>query len=345
MSERGIIKPAQLHRGDTIGIVSPSSPVAALCPRRMQRGVEALQQMGFHVMVGKHAQKRTGHTAGSIEQRLEDLHEMFANPQVKAIIATIGGLNSHQLLEELDYQLISRHPKIFMGYSDITSLLAAIHQRTKLVTFMGPAVLPQFGEFGGLLPYTREAFERTLMQRDPIGVLPVSEAWIEEHLRWDQEDNRARATRPNDGMKVLKTGEARGPILAANMGVLLLLAGTPYFPEVEGRILCLEDDESETPGTIDRYLTQIRQMGVFERISGLVIGRFHPRVGFSQEDSLPELLLQATRGYHFPIVYDADFGHTDPMTVLPLGVEAYLKAKEQPTLAIMESAVAGSPEL
>jgi muramoyltetrapeptide carboxypeptidase len=336
-----LIKPPQLMPGDTIGIVSPSSPTAAACPGRLQRGIDTIRQMGFQVIVGKNARRRTGHTAGSIQERLDDLHEMFANPEVKAIIATIGGLNSHQLLEELDYELIRRNPKILMGYSDITALLTVIHHRTKLVTFMGPAVLPQFGEYGGLLPYTRDAVERVLMNSGVIGTIPASDAWIDEQLRWDVEDSRPRVTRPNSGVKVLKRGEARGPILAANMGVLLLTAGTPYFPDVEGRILCLEDDESETPGTIDRYLTQLRHMGVFDRIRALVVGRFHPRVGFSPEDSLEDVLLQATRGYQFPIVYDADFGHTDPMMVLPLGVEAHLTAGDQATFTIVESAVCG----
>jgi muramoyltetrapeptide carboxypeptidase len=339
MKEKKIILPPKLNRGDLIGVVSPSSPAAAACPRRLQRGIDELKNMGFRVVVGKHAQKRTGHTAGTIAERLSDLHEMFANQEVKAIIATIGGLNSHQLLEELDYDLIASNPKIFMGYSDITALLVAIHHRTKLVTFMGPAVLPQFGEFGGLMSYTRQAFQRALMGTEPIGEIAPSDAWTDEHLRWETEDVRPRRTRPNDGMKVVKPGEARGPILAANMGVLLLTAGTPYFPEVDGRILCLEDDESETPGTIDRYLTQMRQMGVFDKISGLIVGRFHPRVGFTPEDSLPDLLLQVTRGYEFPVVYDADFGHTDPMTVLPLGVEACLQAGETVCFSVLQPAV------
>jgi muramoyltetrapeptide carboxypeptidase len=297
--------------------------------------------MGFKVISGQHVSKKTGHTAGSINNRLDDFHHMIRDPEVKAIIATIGGYNSHQLLEELDYSLISNNPKIIMGYSDITALLAGIHAKTNLITYMGPAIMPQFGEFGGLIDYTYHSFVRTLMNDKPIGVIDSSDQWMEEHLSWDVEDSRPRAVIPNTGMKILKPGQAKGPILAANMGTLLLLAGTPYFPNFDGKILCLEDDESEQPSTIDRYLTQFRQMGIYDRISALIIGRFHSHVGFNQEDSLLELLQIVTRGYDFPIVYDADFGHTDPMIVLPNGVKACLHASEEQGVhfSIEESAV------
>jgi muramoyltetrapeptide carboxypeptidase len=335
-----LVRPNRLRPGDTIGIISPASPVAAFCPRRLERGIDELKRMGFTVVVSKHTSERTGHTAGTIQQRLDDLHEMFSNPEVRCIITTIGGYNSHHLLDELDFDLIKQHPKILMGYSDITSLLVAIHHVTTLVTFMGPAILPQFGEFGGLLDYTEQSFENVLMKAQSPGVILTSDGWTDELLLWDHEDDRRRQTKPNSGPKVVKSGQASGPILAGNAGTLLLLAGTPYFPDLEGKILCLEDDESETPATIDRYFTQLRQMGVFSKISGLVIGRFHSKVPFTIEDSLEQLLLTATRGYSFPIVYGADFGHTDPMMVLPNGVEAKLDASdEQPLFKINESAV------
>ncbi len=336
-----LIRPNRLQRGDTIGVIAPASPVAALCPRRFERGLQELRHLGFKVIVGQHALKRTGHTAGTIEERLDDLHGMFRNLQVKAIIATIGGFNSHQLLENIDFNLIRRNPKILMGYSDITALLAGIYRHTRLVTFMGPAILPQFGEYGGLLEYTKRSFERVLMRAEPIGRIDASQEWTEESLLWDQADDRIRQTRPNAGMKVLKSGTAQGPILAGNMGTLLLLAGTPYFPDVDGVILCLEEDENERPGTIDRFLTQLRQMGIYRKISALIVGRFQSKVGFSPDDSLPSVLSAATKTFDFPILYDADFGHTDPMMVLPNGVQARIDASDlkQPIFEILDTAV------
>ncbi|MFC4766963.1 S66 family peptidase [Effusibacillus consociatus] len=336
-----VIRPQRLELGDTIGVVSPSSPVASICPRRFQRGITHLQSMGFEVIVGNRALTRTGHTAGSIQERVEDLHQMYANPNVKAIISTIGGYNSNQLLDQLDYKLICDNPKILMGYSDITTLLIGIHTITGQVTFLGPAILPQFGEFGGLMSYTRDSFERVVMQSKPIGDIHPSKHWTEEFLSWDINDDRIRERKPNSGLKVLKSGVAKGPILAGNIGTMLLLSGTPYFPKFQGVILCLEDDEDESPATIDRYLTQMRQIGIYDQIAGLIIGRFNSKVGFTETDSLESILEIVTRGYDFPIVYDADFGHTDPMMVLPNGIQAILDASDcnRPQLTILEPAV------
>lgn len=334
-----LIRPPRLQAGDLIGVVSPSSPVAHFVPRRLKRGVAELERLGFRVRLGRHATERRGHTAGSIQDRVVDLHEMFADPEVKAIITTIGGHSSHQLLDELDYDLIAANPKIFMGYSDITALHLGIHARTGLVTFLGPAVLPQFGEAGGLMLYVRQAFERTVCTAIPAGELQPSPEVVAETLRWDLEDDRPRRTTVNPGPRPLRSGVARGRIVAGNLGTMLLLAGTPYWPDLRGAILCVEDDETETPATVDRYFTQLRHMGVYDVIAGLVVGRFPPSVGFSAEDSLEEILLTATRGYSFPIGIDFDFGHWDPIFVLPNGVEAELSVGETARLAILEPAV------
>ena len=326
--------------GDTVGVVSLSAPVVAECPRRYRRGLQELERRGFRVRPGAHVAARHGHTAGTPEQRLADLHVLWRDPEVRAILNTIGGYNSHHLLEDVDYEYIARHPKLFVGYSDITAIHVALHARTGLVTVLGPALLPQFGEYGGVHPYTWEHFQRVTMRAEAPGELRPSPEWTAEHLRWDVEDDRPRRFIPNPGPRTLRPGRAEGPILAGNAGTLLLLAGTPWWPRVDGVILCLEEDEAETPATVDRMLTQLRHMGVFGRISGLVLGRFHPRVGFSDDDPLDAVVLRAVRGYEFPVAVDFDFGHTDPIFCLPLGIRARLEAApERPRLALLEPAV------
>lgn len=312
------IYPSKLVKGDTIGIVSPSSPVAAFCPRRLDRGVKELEMRGFQVTLGRYVSERYKHTAGTVQQRIEDLHEMFMNDEIKAIICTIGGLNSNQLLEHLDYDLIKAHPKIFMGFSDITALLNAIYAKTGLVTFLGPAVLPQFGEFGGTMAYTWEYFEKALLLGGEVKV-EESKEWTDEFTPWDKEDDRQRVMKPNEGIKILKSGKASGTMVGGNIGTFLLLNGTSYMPNLQDVILCIEEDEVETPATIDRFFMQLRHIGVFEKIKGMLIGRFNDKVGFKKEDSLEDIVLAATDGYNFPILYDLDFSHTDPMITIPLG--------------------------
>ncbi|HEY8346718.1 MAG TPA: LD-carboxypeptidase [Symbiobacteriaceae bacterium] len=210
-----LIRPPRLQPGDLIGIVSPSSPVAHVVPRRLKRGMAELERLGFRVRLGRHATAKHGHTAGTIADRVADLHEMFADPEVKGIITTIGGYNSNQLLDQLDYDLIAANPKVFMGYSDITALHMGIHVRAGLFTFLGPAVLPQFGEAGGLMPYIRQSFQRTVCTTSPVGELEPSPETVAETLRWDEEDDRPRRTTRNPGPRPLRSGVARGRWWAA----------------------------------------------------------------------------------------------------------------------------------
>lgn len=295
MTSHPTIKPPTLRPGDTIGVVAPSSGVAALCPRRFERGLADLRQRGFEVCVGAHATGRHGHTSGSIAERVSDLHAMFADDDVAAVITTIGGTCSHQLLEHLDFGLIVDNPKALIGYSDITALHIALLVEANLTTFLGPAVLPQFGEFGGIDPFSADHFGVVLMSGAAAGPVPVSSSWISERLRWDLEDDRPRARTPNPGPRTIKAGTAEGVLVAGNMGTLLLLAGTRWWPRLDGVILCLEDDESETPASIDRYLTQLRHLGVFGQVAGVALGRFDTTVGID-DGLLDELVLQATDG-------------------------------------------------
>lgn len=333
------MKPPRLQKGDKIAIVSPASAVAAYVPRRLARGIATLEKMGFEVVLMPNATAVHSHTAGTIGERLQDLHMAFADPSIKAIISTIGGFNSHQLLDELDYELIRNNPKIFVGYSDITALFAGIYQQTGLTTFVGPALLTQFGQFDGLDPYTEESFTRTFMQTEPIGRIEASEEWTDEILRWDVADDRRREHQVNAGYTIVKTGVAEGPILTGNTGTLLLLAGTPYLPSFDDVVLMLEDDETETPETIDRYFTQLRHIGAYDKIAALVVGRFPSKVDFDPEFSLKDIILRATRGYNFPIVLDADFGHTDPVATLANGIQIRVEVTDSVTLDVLEAAV------
>src|SRR5262249_8723856 len=154
--------------------------------------------------VGKHARRVAGHTAGSVSERLDDLHNMFGDPEVRAIITAIGGYNSNQLLEDLDYELIKANPKIFLCYSDITALHFAIWQKTGLGVVLGPAILPQFGEHGGLHPYTWSSFQRTLMVPHTVGDLVSPSEAAYEYLEWDDEDIRAREHVFHKGPQVVR---------------------------------------------------------------------------------------------------------------------------------------------
>ncbi len=229
-----------------------------------------------------------------------------------------------------------------MGYSDISALLVAIHRKTGLVTFLGPALLPQFGEFDGLDAFTESWFRSVLMA--PVSPLSLDASGVSicERLAWDREHTRPRRRYPDPGPRMVKRGQAEGRIVAGNVGTMLALAGTPFFPDLDGAILCIEDDETESTATVDRFLTQLRLMGAFDRISALVVGRFHPAVGFNREDSLADLLIQATLGHDLPIAMDFDVGHTDPMVILPQGIRAFVSFRDEPEVTLLDMAVCQS---
>ena len=330
----------RLERGDLVGIVSPSSAVAAATPRRFDRGVAELERRGFRVRVGEHARSKTGWTAGRAEDRAADLHAMFADPEVRAIVCTIGGYNANQLLELLDYGLIAAHPKLFVGYSDITALHGAIHARTGLATMIGPALLTQWGEHGGVHSTTWDAFERVAMRAEPAGVFRQPEQWYPERLWWDEQDDRPRRPEPAPPWRTVRGGRAEGPIVAGNVNTLLLLNGTPWWPSFDGALLCLEDDEEYgKPWMVERQLFQLRHLGVLERAAGLAYGRVHPEAGFESEIELDEILLRATAGLDIPVAAGLDFSHTDPLLTLPWGIRARLDAGDEVTLELLEAAV------
>ena len=226
-----------------------------------------------------------------------------------------------------------------MGYSDPTVLLLGIHALTGLVTFLGPTVMVRFGEHGGLHPYTERWFRKTLMDPDAPGELSPSGVTIHEYLEWGRDDTRPRREEPHEGPKVLKPGKAEGHVVAGNLTTLLALAGTPYFPDLEGAILCVEVSEEEPPAWADRDLTHLRLTGAFERIRALAVGRAHPGGGFTAQDSPEGFLAVATEGHDFPVALGFDFGHTDPMFTLPIGVRASADFTDRPSLTLLESGV------
>lgn len=316
-----IIKPPKLQHGDTIGIVSPSWGGAGAFPHRAEQGVKALESLGFKVMFAPHARNNLGFTSDSPENRVRDIHAMFANPQVKAIIASIGGDHACHLLPLLDYELIAANPKIFMGFSDITVLNVALHQKTGLITFNGPALITDFAEYPQMLAYTQTWFTKTVMQAAPVGKVEPATHWTEAFLDWNtrQDQQRPRVLTPSNGWTWLKPGKAEGHLMGGCIESLQHLRGTPYAPNWQNAIFFFEtSEEKPSPETVDGILMDYQNMGVFEQIKGMLVGR--PMLYSDEEKArLRQYILVRTQGCNFPIITDMDFGHTSPQFTLPLG--------------------------
>jgi len=277
--------------------------------------------------------------AGSPEERARDINEMFDDSEVKAIICSIGGYNSNQLLEFLDFKTIEKNPKIFMGYSDITTLLLGIHTKTGLVTFHGPAVMPQFGEYPSILDYTLKNMKKVLCQNNKKIILKPSKEWTNEFLDWSKGlDNRPRKMIKNKGWKVLKEGKSKGRLIGGNLQTIQVLIGTEFLPSFRKAIFFWEETEAST-AEIDRTLTHLKMVGILEKIKGMLVGRLDRDIKISDPTyDLEKIILRITKEYNFPIITNMDFGHTDPMLTLPIGIKASFDTSKQ-ELVLEENAV------
>ncbi len=322
------MKPPRLRKGDTIGILSPSWGGAAAYPHRVERGVQYLGSLGFRVKLAPHAMNSAGYVSDTAENRVADIHAMFRDPEVKAVVATIGGDHSCHLLPLLDFDLIRKNPKILMGYSDVTVLNVAIWARTGLVTFNGPALMVELAEYPKVFGYTERYMLKALCSGEPVGEIEPSGWWTEERLDWGEKEDltHARTGQASDGWTWLKEGSAEGLLVGGCLESMQHLRGTPYWPDLDGAILFLEtSEERPDPEKVDGILMDYENIGAFAMIRGLLFGRPY---GYTPEERLElhEIILERTRRYDFPVVADMDFGHTSPMFTLPVGCRAAIDA-------------------
>lgn len=334
------LKASKLKTSDTIGIVSPSWGGAGAFPHRLQQGIACLKTLGFKVKLARHSLNENGYVSDTAMHRAQDIHELFLDDSVQAILAAIGGDHSCELLPFLDFDLIKAHPKIFMGYSDITVLNVAIWQKTGLTTFNGPALLTDFAENPRVLDYTEQYFLKAVSQSEPIGIIEPTLQWTEEILDWrtKKDTERPRALLASEGWSWLRAGKAQGRLIGGCIESLQHLRGTQYWPKWDDAFFFFEtSEEKPSPETVAGILMDYENMGVFEKINGLIVGR-PMAYSAAEKQALREIILERTQAYSFPIITDMDFGHTSPQFTLPLGCMARIDS-ESKTLEILEAAV------
>ena len=304
-----VMIPKKLGKGDTIGIVSPSTPVTQEFTEQFKRGIEFLENLGFKVMVGEHVYSTTLGYAASPQEKAEDINRMFADESIKAIICSQGGSTANACLPYLNWDGIREYPKVFLGISDITVLLNAIHYKTGLITFHGNDVVWGFGR--NPTSYDQQEFIARLIN-GKIGKIPPA---------------RERRT--------IRNGVAEGKLLGGNLPCLLKLAGTPYFPNFTNAILFVEAIGIKPEGC-DYLFQQLKQIGVFDQIHGVIIGYIE---GLQNDEKalmqMEDVLLHVTAEYAFPILKADDFGHNCLNTILPVGGEVRINTDRR-TIEIVE---------
>lgn len=292
----------KLNYGDTIGVVGVSNSVEVNHHyEHFYRAEKFLQNKGFKIKRGKYVLEDYYGSAGTKEQKAEDLMNMFQDDEIKAIVCLKGGQTCNTFIDLLDYNVIKQNPKIITGYSDITVLLQAIYKKTGLITFHGESLI-HFGEEDAEEKY--QEFESAFIHKK-IGKFHRGEK------------------------KIIRSGNAEGELIGTNLGCMMHLIGTEYFPNCQDKILALESFVT-SPNECQRRFAHLKQVGIFDQIKGVIIGYNYDLqkngITFPQ---MEDILLEYTKEYDFPIIKCNDFGHMMVNSVIPIGAKCKIDSKNK----------------
>ncbi len=302
-AETAWTRPAALRPGDCIGIVAPASPSET---EEIRKAADFLRKQGYRLKISPFCDQQYGFFAGTDSERASELNAFFRDDDVKAILCVRGGYGAARILNRLDYEAIARHPKLFIGFSDITALHVALGQRCRLVTVHGP-MLTSFAQVKRQQSYTGKEFLRGLTNAAPLGEIPLP---------------------PGRRLAAVTPGVAEGPIVGGNLSLIVSLVGTPNELRGDGALLFLEDVNSDSY-QIDRDLQQLWQSGLLQRVSGLLIGDMDGDGDLDPGDfTTAEVIEHYARLANLPAIKGIPAGHDMDNLFLPFGVRARMEARE-----------------
>ncbi|HVH81000.1 MAG TPA: LD-carboxypeptidase [Stellaceae bacterium] len=310
-SKLQLAKPPALRPGDTIGIVAPASNLKRA---DLDAGCNALRSAGYRPLYLDSILEQDLYFAGSVERRVRELEEMFARDDIRAIVCARGGYGANYLLKKLDLNIVRAHPKVFVGYSDLTTLLTWFHDAAGLITFHGPMVAKDWAHDGGV---DLASWQAALCSAAP----------------WD--------VPLGAGVSALIDGDAEGLLYGGCLSILVASLGTPWEIKTEGTILFLEDIAAK-PYQIDRMLMQLKLAGHFNAVRGIVFGEMLDCVQTANQNyTLQEVITRIVGDLGVPVAFGVPSGHvTSGNITLPFGVRAKLAVRRgHVTLKILESAV------
>ena len=312
---------------DEVRIIAPSRSLSIIDQETREIANTRFEELGLKLSFSKNCESIDDFSSSSIKERIEDLHEAFLDKKVKAIFTVIGGDNVNQLLKYIDYNIVEKNPKIICGYSDTTALSNALFHKTGLITYSGPAY-STLGMLKGI-DFSINYIKKCLFSSDPYEVINP-EQWSDDSWFLDQEK---RSFYKDNGIKVLNHGKAEGKILGGNLCTLNLLQGTEFMPDLTNSVLFLEDDELTSPSNFDRDLQSLIHQKHFDRVKGIVIGKFQLKSEVS-EDLLKKIIQSKQELESIPVLYNLNFGHTTPHICFPIGglVKIDTKSRKQITI-------------
>lgn len=299
-----MIKPKPLQQGDSVAIIAPASPVDKTL---IDKCVGSLKDLGLEVVVGTSCLSEHGFLSGTDDIRANDINRMFADKNIKGIFAIRGGYGCARLLDLIDFKIIKKNPKIFVGYSDITALHIAINQKSKLITYHGPMVSTEL--IKGLDEYSADYYKRFLFSKEKINEI-FNPVWC--------------------NLEIINDGIASGQLIGGNLSLVCSSLGTKYEINTKNKILFLEEVD-ETPYKVDRMLLQLKQSGKFKDATGIILGAFTDCIASSNKKSLSleEVFNEIILPLKKPTISKLVCGHCLPTLTLPLGSKVILDANEK----------------
>lgn len=296
------IKPSKLNTGDTIGIISPAGSLKNA--ESLNRAIKYFEAKGYKVKTAPHVLDKDGYLAGKDCDRASDLENFFRDKEVKAIFCSRGGYGTSRILNHINWDLIRLNPKIFVGFSDITTLLNNFCDKSGLITFHGPLAAIDFGQ-EGIDPYTENAFWEIV-----TGAATIPHSFSNAF-----------------DYHCLKPGKTEGELAGGNLAVLCGLQGTPYAPDLYGKILLLEDT-SESAYRVDRMLCQLKLAGVFEKVAGVLFSEFNNMPELEEDGKgILDVLSELSDELKVPVGYGFPAGHSETKATLPIGVRYFFDSE------------------
>lgn len=294
----------KLKKGDWVGLIGTSGVIPE---DRLEKGIEFVKKLGLNPVVGDSCKGKYGYLSGSDHLRAEDFNRFFRDENIAGVFCMRGGYGAPRILDLIDYDMVKKNPKIFIGYSDITALHTVLNQKCNLVTYHSPMPSTEF--YKGVDQYTLDSFLNNIMENEEV-------------------KGKDKIIKNPQKMPVtVVSGVAEGELTGGNLSLIVSLMGTPYEIETKGKILFLEDIDEE-PYRIDRMITQLRLAGKFHDAEGIILGSFanceakNPEKSLSLEEVIRDILVPVGK----PLIKDLIAGHCLPSLTLPLGKKIKLDA-------------------
>ena len=313
--------PKKLKRGDHIRVIAPSRSMGLLSKETKRAALLRLESYGFKISFGKNVDETDEFYSSSVESRISDIHDAFSDDTVDGILTVIGGYNSNQLLDYVDYDLLAKNPKVFCGFSDITSIANAITAKSGFITYSGPHFSSWAIEHG--FEYSIDYFEKCCMQNEPYELQP-SDVWSDDPWYLDQDK---RDFMKNEGFWVLQDGIAEGRTIGSHVRCLAALQGSGFWPGLNDSILFIEEDAETNIQIFDRLLQSLIHLPDFSGVKGILIGRFQKHKAPTREQ-LQKMISAKKELAGMPIIANVDFGHSLPLAILPIGGTVRIEASQ-----------------